>query len=286
MSYMKHLFLIIWWCLFFSGIGYAQNFSADFNLLDTNQVHVLETKKGDRFLGRVLKIEQTTLTFLFRPGQELIFEFNELKGVSVYKGVVDKGASFRPTYLTVFPTAYNYNRGVWEYQNVDLLWNTLNYGVSDNFSVGGGFIIPVAFLARFKWSKPISETLHIALNAQSVVPLIEDSTSPFSVVSLTGTIGIPDRLLNIGLGYGFDWGATENAIFLTSLGGNVRISERVGFNGELDLGISDGDVYIFPSISMSYFGKQNRLSLGFVLDRSLEILGLFGLPLVSYNQRF
>lgn len=283
---MKYLFLIIGCCLLFGRIGSAQNFSPDFNLLDTNQIHVLETKKGDRFIGSVIKIEQTTLTFLFRSEQALNFEFQELKRVSVYKGVEGVTTSFRPTYLTVFPTAYNYQQGTWEYQNVDLLWNTLNYGVSDNFSVGGGFIIPVAFLARFKLSKPISETLHIALNAQSVVPLIEDSTSPFSVVSVTGTIGVPDRLLNIGLGYGFNWGATESAVFLTSLGGKVRISERVGFNGELDLGISDGDVFIFPSTSMSYFGKQNRLSLGFVLDRSLEILGLLGLPLVSYNQRF
>ncbi|GAB5553298.1 MAG: hypothetical protein Sapg2KO_28890 [Saprospiraceae bacterium] len=285
MSYMKRARLIIWLCLIFNTLGYAQNFSPDFNLLDTSQIHILETKKGDRFIGKVLKIEQTTLTFLFRPKQELAFEFSELKRVSVYSGVKNT-ASFQPTYLTIFPTAYNYKQGEWEYQNVDLLWNTLNYGVSDNFSVGGGFIIPFAFLARFKWSTPVSETLQIALNAQSLVPLIEDSTSPFSIISLTGTIGVPDRFLNLGVGYGFDWSSTESAIFLTSLGGNVHISERVGFNGELDLGISEGNVFIFPSVSMSYFGKQNRLSLGFVLDRSLEFLGLLGLPLVSYNQRF
>lgn len=285
MSYKKHAVLIIWLCLIFTKVAYSQNFSPDFNLLDTSQIHVLETKKGDRFIGKVLKIEQTTLTFLFRSAQELVFEFGELKKVSVYKSA-DIAASFRPTYLSVFPTAYNYMEGEWEYQNVDLLWNTLNYGVSDHFSVGGGFIIPVAFLARFKLSTPISETLHVALNAQSLVPLFEDSTSPFSIISLVGTIGNPDRLLNIGVGYGFDWGSTESSIFLTSLGGNVRISERIGFNGELDLGISEGDIFIFPSVSMSYFGKQNRLSLGFVLDRSLEFLGLLGLPLVSYNQRF
>lgn len=281
---MKHFSLSIWLCLFLIAEASAQNFSPDFNLSDTTQIHVLETKKGDRFIGRVVKIEQTTLSFAFRADQELLFEFNELERVFVYNSTL-KSASFRPTYLSVFPTAYNYQQGEWEYQNVDLLWNTLNYGVSDNFSVGGGFFIPLAFLARLKLTQPLSDKVHLAANLQTVVPLVEDAF-PFSVLTFIGSIGEPDRLLNIGLGYGFTWDASESSVFLTSLGGNVRFSDRIGVNGSLDLGISDEDVFIFPSIAMNYFGKQNRLSLGFVLDPALDALGLLGLPLVSYNQRF
>jgi len=102
-----------------------------------------------------------------------------------------------------------------------------------------------------------------------------------------GTVGSPERLLNIGLGYGFAWEQDfDLPVYFVSLGGNVSFSERIGVNGELNVGFSDGDTFAYPSSSMSYFGKQNRLSLGLILDPSLDILGLVGLPLVSYNQRF
>lgn len=281
---MKHFYFVVWLCLSVLGKNYGQNFSPDFNLLDTTQVHVLETQRGDRFLGRVLKIEQTTLTFAFREVQELVFDFSEIKKVFVYNGGFES-ATFRPTYLSIFPTAYNYKRGEWEYQNVDLLWNTLNYGISDQLSVGAGFFIPAAFLTRVKWTQPVSEKVHLGVNLQSLFPLIEAS-APLSALTLVSSIGEPDRLLNIGVGYGFIWEGGSETAFTISLGGNVRLSDRLGLNGELDLAFSEGDVYIFPSGSLCYFGKQNRLSLGFVFNSALDVLGLIGLPLVAYNQRF
>ena len=283
---MKHFFLSIWLSVIYLSTAFCQNFSPDFNLSDTAQIHVLETKRGDRFIGKVLKIEQTNLTFQFREAQELVFTFSEIEEVSVYNSLA-KSAAFQPSYLGVFPTGYNYSRGEWEYQNVDLLWNTLNYGITDNFSVGGGFFLPLAFLAKLRWTQNISEKALLGVNIQSIIPLIEDA-NPVSILTLSGTIGEPCRLLNFGLGYGFDWASGGDPFYVFSLGGNVRLSSRVGMSAELDLGsfANDDDVLFFPSMSMHYFGKKNRLSLGFVADPAIDFLGLLGLPLLGYNQRF
>ena len=47
----------------------AQQISEELNLADSSQLHVLETKRGDRFIGRVIKIENTTVYFNFRADQ-------------------------------------------------------------------------------------------------------------------------------------------------------------------------------------------------------------------------
>jgi len=48
----------------------------------------------------------------------------------------------------------------------------------------------------------------------------------------------------------------------------------------------DGEISFFPTGAFNYFGKNNRLSLGVSMETTNDFLGIFAIPVLSYNQRF
>ena len=74
-----------WLLCYFSPSAYTQYFSHQLNLQDSTQVHILRSKRGDRFVGQLTDIRTTNLYFRLGNGDELIFTFKEVLSVITWR---------------------------------------------------------------------------------------------------------------------------------------------------------------------------------------------------------
>lgn len=251
---------------------------------DSTQLQVLETRRGDQFLGSVLSIKDGQVTFAFRETDTLRFKEVDIKRISTLE-TFRKGSDFRTTFLSVTPTAYNLPKGNWEYRNVDLLWNSLHYAASDHFSIRGGFMVPVLFTLSMKLTFEVSEKLSLGIFNQHYFAF-GDISNPASTFALLGTYGRPNGFFNVAIGFIGEWGYMEEAIPYVSIGGSRRFTDRIGGHVVINSGMADGEPLVFPTGAINYYGKNNRLSFGFSIETTDDFLELFAIPIVSFSQRF
>lgn len=280
---LKRIICLIFWIGVFIIPISAQEFSPLLDLDDPEQVHVLETVRGDRFIGKIQRIENKVLIFLLREENQLTFNFNEIK--SVYpSGELKDAVLYIPTYLSVFPTAYNLPKGTWEYQNNSVLWNTLYYGVTDQLSVGGGFVIPAFFTLRIKFTVPVADRFDLGIQNQNLIGLSGEGS--LSTLTVSGTMGRPESFLNIGMGLLLAWDTGDEIYPVYSVGYSRQLGKRVGMHMVLNMIRTENDFSVLPTGAFNYFGKNNRISLGVTLGTVDDFLGLLAVPVLSFNQRF
>lgn len=261
----------------------AQDFSPRLDFDDPSQVHILETVRGDRFIGRVQKIEHNILVFLFGEKNQLTFKFSEIKSVYPFEDEEQK-VVFTPTYLSVFPTGYNLPKGVWEYQNNSILWNTLYYGITDQFSAGGGFVIPAFFTLRIKFMVPITDRFGLGVQNQNFIGL--SGEGGLSALTVSGTLGQPENFFNMGTGLLLPWDNEDEIYPVFSMGYSRQFGGRGGIHMIFNMIRTENGFSALPTGAFNYFGKNNRISLGVTLGTVDDFLGILAVPVLSFNQRF
>ncbi|MCC6724306.1 MAG: hypothetical protein IT258_07325 [Saprospiraceae bacterium] len=111
----------------------------DLRIGDTTQVHVLKTKRGDIFIGRLLGLDNEKIRFLLLK-KDTVFWPNAL----VEKVASKKAELLPPSLVTqrIFasPTAFILKKGIREYHNTQLWFNQFDKGYSKNFQAGIGFM--------------------------------------------------------------------------------------------------------------------------------------------------
>lgn len=272
---------------------YSQIFSENINLSDTTQLHILETKRGDRFVGRIASIENTEIYFLFRNESPLQFKFQEIAQVWVVgeippdeKKGQKSNAEFDPTfyapeYLLYSATAFSFPKGGGTYRNTDLLWNVVDFGVTDNFSFGGGVVIPILFAFRAKGTFGIGEKVRFGFGQNTFIPFVPDVASATHLFAVS-SVGQADRFLNISFGYWLNWQDTSELSIVFTGGGGFNITE----NWRIIIDIfymNDPDVNVLPSLMLSWVSGKNNVDFGFI---NLPETDIPLLPAISYQRRF
>jgi hypothetical protein len=300
---MKNIILAFAMCLL-PFILESQVIKGELNLSDTAQIHRIETQRGDVFLGRITKIENTDVRFLFNENIELTFQLSDLKEITVItpekagekhrydesrKEFVRKEQALhgheRGLYL---PTGFMLRKGEAEYRNIAVFYNSIDVGVSDNLNLGiGGIPMLLANLFHLKMrvGGSIGEYVHLSLNANGYLGFaIASDVAAGAFGSGAISIGKPDRHLTLGAGYGIlgDEFNRDNAIILQA-GGSYRFREKFRMFGELIFPASNASGLLFSG-GMSWLIDQNRLDFG------LSFIGIdrtaFPFPFVAYGYRF
>lgn len=298
-------------CLYFLALTEAsgQVFSSEIDLADTTQQHLLITKRGDRIVGRIEKIEGTMVYFLMRTGNVINFTFQEIEWVGLQdEKRAQSGSSRRPAperpRLTVprerngcenllfSPSAFNYEKDRGEYRNIQVILNTADYGLSDHFSVGGGIIIPFIFVTRFKGTIDYNEYLHLGAGTSTFIPISQDLVGPtFTHFYGVVTLGTPKAYLNATAGYGFSWGSSlvdnpgdlKTVPLVTSFGGSITLVDRLRV--VVDVAYLKGNDFndVFPSLSLGWIGRLSRFEVGLLSTLGIDT---FAIPMLSYARRF
>jgi len=298
-------------CLFFftPEDAVSQVFSSSINLEDSTQQHLIVTKRGDRILGRIQKIEGTTVTFIMKTGNVITYAFQDIEWVGLRE---EKSADSRHSKgydselprlrvaperngcenLLVSSSAFNYEKGTGEYRNLEVLINIADVGLSDHFSVGGGMIVPFLFIVRLKATVDYNDIVHLGTGVNNFIPISEElAGDPFTHFYGVVTVGKPKAFLNATLGYVFPWnntptfhGERETVPLLATFGGSITVAERFRFL--IDVLYMKGNDFdeVMPSLSMSWLGRMSRFELG--LFSSVTGESSFALPVVTYARRF
>ena len=297
MKLFKILFVLPF--LFFFLPMQAQVISEKIEIGDTTQVHVLNTLRGDRFVGRVIKIENTKVFFLFKEKNELEFDLAEIKSLRVEgesgKRQGDDSDEPKSDYerkfeerqakyayeasLPVLPagaeanffgtTGFTYGKGNGEYRNTMIFINRVDMGLGENIDIGLDLIplIGVNMLgARIKAGFSLSENAHLGVGASTYAFFSTfDDTFGGSHTYAVATIGSRERYLNFGYGYLFPYEQdffTDPDTPVVNIGGSFRFAERWRVSGDIVLLTDDFYEPDFYNFGVAWFNRNNRFDFG------------------------
>jgi hypothetical protein len=303
MSSLKNfpLALLIFSISFFS--GFSNIFSEEirntidiFTFPQPGYIQILITADGSTNIGRITKIGERDIEFKTDLGvitipKEKIRSIREIPESSFRSGKYwfpDPNS----TRLFFAPTGRMLTKGHGYFADYDIFLPSINVGISENISLGGGMtILPSGSLKNQvyfftpKIGFKASEKLNIAGGALVIkIPDIgDDNESPLvSVLYGVGTYGSPDRSVTFGLGYGMvDSKFGDKPLIV--LGAEQRLSRRTAFVTEnwMVPGVSN----MLVSYGIRFFSEN--LSVDLALMNTTGSDAIFpGVPYVDFVYNF
>jgi len=240
---------------------------------DSTQVQILTVEDGSSFKGRIIEVGEEEIKFETKHGVLTIsiFEITDLKLVS--KDQLKEGKYWFPnpncSRLFFAPTARMLKQGEGYFADYFIFFPTINYGITSNISLGGGFsILPGADLDEqvllFTPKVGIKTSKNMDLAIGALIVKLPESTSA-GILYGVSTFGSLDNSITVGLGYGyFDDELADKPIVV--LGGETKTSRSISLVTEnwIVPGI-DAPVLSF---GLRFFGE--KLSTDFALIFALE----------------
>lgn len=194
------------------------------------QPYNVELLTGTSFLGVLQEANPQSLTFDARGLGVVTVQRTNLRQLlplsakQFRKGYEDVGNATRMFFA---PTAHNLRKGEGYVQSIDVILAGVNYGITDNFSVG--VLLPVTPSAGIsvlaitpKVSAPVSDKVSLGVG----VAYAFASGGSGGVGYGVATYGTNDSNVTLGAGYGFTSGEVSRSPVVV-LGGNLRVSNRV-----------------------------------------------------------
>ena len=172
------------------------------------------------------------------------------------------------------PNAIGIRKGEGYYQNTWVLFNNVNYGVSNHFSIGAGTVpiflfgaeaLPLWVLPKVSVSTP-QQNLHVAGGAL-LGGVVGEGGGGLGLLYGNATVGSRDHNATVGLGYGYV-GDEVSDTPVVNISGMTRIGKKTYL-------ISEN--YIFPDAGVVSLGLRwapENFALDVALFRPLEETGV------------
>jgi len=247
----------------------------------------IETIEGTKLIGTIQSIEKVNILLETESMGTVTLEKTKVKKLKVLskENFVNGQYWFDPPNRTryfVGPTAFGLKQGEGFYQNIQLFYNGLGYGFTDNFSIsaGGNFLIPDArfLLLNPQLSIPVSEIIHAGVGTTAVL-LPNDEFSAFLYGVLT--IGTPKANFSVNVGYGYTDDDFADVPFL-SVSGQVRFAKNFAFVTENFLIPSSGtdDIYL-ATYGLRFMGSNANIDFGMLVVPGLGDFFTLGIPFLT-----
>jgi hypothetical protein len=170
------------------------------------------------------------------------------------------------------------------YQTVDFLINNFEYGITKDFSIGSGAVLPLGLFVMPKYGRRVSDILYLGAGALYGQTLVKFRQTNFKIGALYGMATLGNTNNNLTFGFGYDFSNINNetiyypkALFLFS--GTLRISRRFAFVGENVIlpfrnstYTAEGKIYFYESKNCSVYG------LRFLKEKISIDIGLLHFP--------
>lgn len=252
-------------------------------------VYRVETTEGQVVLGTVISKSDT----------EVVLETRELGEVTLSRSDIRKMEEINPEHIRngeywhpnpqstrylFAPNAIGLPKGRGYYQNTWIFLNNVNYGATNNFSVGVGMIptfllgpsaVPVWVMPKVSFSTP-QENLHLAGGAVIGGVFGRGGGGTAGLFYGSSTVGSRDRNVTLGMAYGYTGDGFSDAPAV-----NVSGMLRVGRTAYL---ITEN--YLFPAVdeanlvAVGFRWAPENFAVDFALARPLveEEVGLVAFP--------
>lgn len=257
----------------------------------------IQTFDGNEFLGTIINQDSEKITLITQSLGEITIQKSSIKfqeNVNVQQIKDGKLWFANPQSTRYFwsPNGYGLKKGEGYYQNIWVLWNQFAYGVTNNFSVGGGMIPlflfgggPTPVFLTPKFSIPIEkDKLNIGAGALLGTVLGESETG-FGILYGLTTFGSPDNNITIGMGYGYaggDWASSP----MINLNGMFRITSRGYIITEnYYINVGDGGVAMI-TIGGRWIIKNAALDYGLVIPAASGMDVFVAIPWLGFTVPF
>lgn len=209
-------------------------------------------------------------------------------------------ANPHPTRYFFGPSAIPLKKGERYYQNAYVLANSVQYGVSDHFSMGGGAVIPFAFFITPKWGWQVASKWHVGTGMLAATSFIKDMNFGVAVAYGSATYGTKEHNITLNAGWGsvkqqdqdyqYAWRGARRPMFTIS--GMTRISNRVMLvteNWLFSLREYDfvNETYQMRNrgiltAGLRFMGEKNSFDFGILVPSGESI----GIPYIDYVFKF
>ena len=259
---------------------------------EPDQVQILNLYSGSTIIGRIVEIKENEIRFESKLGTMTI-PIPDIRRIREAEASLIRGGKFwfpnpNRTRLFFAPTARMMNAGEVYFANHMLFLPSLNVGITNNISIGGGVsLFPgIDFKNQFLFLTPkfgvkATDNLHFTVGAMigTIPDLFNGGDADFTGIVYGGaTIGKPDLSFTAGLGYGFVGKELAEKPMII-IGGEARIARGFSFVTEN---------WIFPGIDqpiVSYgiriFGEKLCVDLAFINTIGEDMI-FPGIPYIDF----
>lgn len=251
---------------------------------DTTQVHVLETLRGDRFIG--LAVGYTTDTLLFAIGD--VADTLAIAPDSVRRLRLLPLDRLREA-ATGFQQAEDYfylpsgfpPRSKFLYRNTMVLLNEVEVQISKHFRTSIGLFVPAFLAHRLTAQGAISDRWRVFAGFNTAVLFFEEE--PGSHLFTGISYGTPKRFGSMGFGYFIDWQSGGTITSSVQLAFSAPINKRWRFYTESYLIWENPPLRFVPTGLFSYSSLRHRIDFGVAI---FPIDGVIPIPLAAYRTYF
>jgi hypothetical protein len=200
--------------------------------IDSTLVVTVSTIDGSSIVGRVVAVNDSSIQ-IQTAGGRLNILFDAIRDVQSASQRAVEGWFPNPnsTRLMFAPTGQMLKKGEGYFSDYELFFPGVAYGVTDNFSIGGGVsIFPTGLDDQVYYVTPklgmsFGEKVHLSVGALAG-GVIGGSGDFAGIVYGVGSYGTGDASVTGGFGYGFA-GKDVSSEPLGMVGGEKRISKNV-----------------------------------------------------------
>jgi hypothetical protein len=246
--------IILWIFLWLTPLSiFAQKKQEKQDSTDKKLTVVVDTKDGSRFVGKFIERRTDTVVLQTETMGLIYLAVSQIKSIDEVGKIKESSsvnsAWFRNPYAAqgVFlPTGIGLRKGEGNYQNLMVALNSFQYGITDNFSIGGGleiisFVVtgrPGVVYVQPKLSYSFSDNFHVSGGSYLFVNSFDSQSSLVALPFANLTYGNRDNNVTVGTFIS----TQSNSGQLILIGGQVRAAKKWGFVGEVYL--SEGTALI------------------------------------------
>ncbi len=268
---------------------------------DNTSLFVIKTRTNNEYAGYITKRESDKIWLATRNLGTITLKQADIDKISRINAeninIVGEYWFPNPHSSRYFfaPSAINLKKGEGYYHNAYILSNTANYGLTDNFTIGGGIILPYIFYITPKVGYEVAENIHLGAG----LLFATTSMDPISAGIMYGlaTYGSNDHNLTLGVGYGFISKEVMNKPIIT-INGMTRLGKKLALVTENWFIPIRDDYYdrnenpIFTSVGVytigfRFMGEKYAFDLALAgLKESNLTDAFFGIPYIDFTYKF
>ncbi len=173
---------------------------------------ILTTNDDKTFTGLIVSQNEKEVTLKTESLGDLVISNTKIKDIKIVeKDEIVNGKYFfpnpHPTRYFFGPSAIPLKKGEGYFQNAWILANSVQLGVTDHFSIGGGMVIPFLFFITPKFGYKVADYVHVGGGLIIASTISKDAN--FGVGAAYGSVTLGSLENNFTINAG--WGAVKEA---------------------------------------------------------------------------
>jgi hypothetical protein len=258
-------------------------------LADSSSLWVIDTEDGNTFMGRILNEDSIQVVLLTDVYGTVLIPTSRIKQKKELKqtDLIEGQHWFSNPHATRYffgTNGYGLRKGEAYYQNTWILFNQINYGISNHISLGGGMVplflfagAPTPVFITPKLTLPLIKD-KLNLGAGVLYAYVLGEEFGFGITYGTITLGNRDSNLTLGGGWAFadaEWASSPTL----TLNGMTRVGRKTYLVTEnYYIGLSEDSSFGIISLGGRSVQKKLAVDYGLFFPVGADIGSFLAIP--------